>query len=328
MIEILTLPFMRLALLAALVTGLLSPAVGTYVVQRRLSLLGDGLGHLAIAGVGLALLTGTAPLPVAIVVCVLGAGLIEALRQNGKASSDVGLAIMFYGGLAGGVAMAGLAGQGTGTLSQYLFGSLLTLTPADLWVIVVLAVIVVALGVGLSPQLFAVCVDEEYARTQGLPVRALNMLIVVLAALSVTMSMRTVGLLLVSAMMVIPVATAQNLFAGFRATLIGGMVIGTIVAVGGTIGSVALDTASGATIVLSAIAVFVLSLPVAGVLKNRRARLAAETVEQVEAAQHHVVAADACDDPGSHEAIWHRDHVDYLHDGHRHAPHGDHFDEH
>ena len=109
----------------------MAPAIGTYIVQRRLSLLGDGLGHVAIAGVGLALITGQAPIPVAVVVCVAGAVLVETLRQFGKASGDVGLAILFYGGLAAGVLMSGIAGAGAAALSGYLFGSLTTVTRSD-----------------------------------------------------------------------------------------------------------------------------------------------------------------------------------------------------
>ncbi len=328
MIEILSLPFMQSAIIAALVTGLLSPAVGTYIVQRRLSLLGDGLGHVAAAGVGLAIMTGTAPLPAALIVCVTAAVLIELLRQNGKASGDVGLAIMFYGGLAGGVLMAGVAGQGTGALSQYLFGSLLTVSRTDLIIIGVLAVVVIVAGIGLSPQLFAVCADEEFARTEGLRVRALNLIIVVLAALTVTMSMRTVGLMLVSAMMVIPVATAQNLFGGFRATLLGAMGIGAVVAFSGTIGSAWLDTPSGATIIMATIAIFLVSLPFSTLIKRRQVA-AAKADAGVPYEASHVMAEphDHLDTTGR-EAVLHRDHVDYLHDGHRHAPHDDHFDEH
>lgn len=327
MIDLLSLPFMQRALLAALVSGLLSPAVGTYVVQRRLSLLGDGLGHVAIAGVGLALLTGTAPLPVAVVVAVVGAVVIELLRQTGRASGDVGLAILFYGGLATGVLLAGMAGQGAGTLSQYLFDSLTTVSSQDLWIILALAVIVIVPAIGLGPELFAVCADEEYARTQGLPVRALNVLIVVLAALTVTMSMRTVGLLLVSALMVVPVAIAENLANGFKWTLFGSMAVGVLVSVGGTVASGWFDTPTGATIVVGAIVVFVASWPLAGLLRRARVRQASDTAPIPETA--HVVA-EPHDDLSNHgrQAILHGDHVDYLHDGHRHAPHDDHFDEH
>ncbi|HSU37533.1 MAG TPA: metal ABC transporter permease, partial [Propionibacteriaceae bacterium] len=213
--ELFSYPFMQRALLAALLTGLIAPAIGTYIVQRRLSLLGDGLGHVAIAGVGLALLTGQAPIPVAVGVCVAGAVVVELLRQRGKATGDVGLAILFYGGLAAGVLMSGIAGQGAGALSQYLFGSLTTVTGRDLVVVAALAVVVLVPAIGLSPQLFTVSSDEEFARTQGLRTGVYNLLIVILAAITVALAMRTVGLLLVSALMVVPVAAAQNLVRGF-----------------------------------------------------------------------------------------------------------------
>ena len=141
MIELLGYPFMQRALLAALLTGLIAPAIGTYIVQRRLSLLGDGLGHVAIAGVGLALLTGQAPIPVAVATAVAGAVAVELLRQRGKATGDVGLAILFYGGLAAGVLMSGIAGAGAGALAAYLFGSLTSVTTGDLVVVGVLGVL-------------------------------------------------------------------------------------------------------------------------------------------------------------------------------------------
>lgn len=271
MIQLLQYEFMQRALIAALLTGLMAPAIGTYIVQRRLSLLGDGLGHVAIAGVGLAVMTGTAPTPVAVVVAVLGAVFVELLRQHGKASGDVGLAILFYGGLASGVLMAGIAGQGAGALSQYLFGSLTTVTAGDLWFVAILAVLVLIFGIGLSPQLFAVTADEDFAHTQGLRVRAYNLLVVVLAAVTITLSMRTVGLLLVSALMVVPVAAAGNLVRGFTPALFTAMGIGVLVAIGGAAGSFYADTAPGAMIVVLAIAAFVLSWPLSR-LRDRRVR--------------------------------------------------------
>jgi zinc transport system permease protein len=336
MTELLGFPFMQRALLAALLTGLIAPAIGIYIVQRRLSLLGDGLGHVAIAGVGLALLTGSAPIPVAVVVCVVGAVAVELLRQLGKATGDVGLAILFYGGLAAGVLMSGIAGAGAGALAQYLFGSLTTVTTADLRLVAVLAVVVLVPTVGLAPQLFAVCADEQHARTQGLPVRFYNVLIVVLAAVTVTLAMRTVGLLLVSALMVVPVAAAQNLVRGFYATLGCAMVVGVVVAVAGATGSYYADTAPGALIVVLAIVVFALSWPVPLLLRRRRLSPelspAAPAGALDEVAIPHVVAEDAHPhrhDPScGHRAVQHGDHTDYVHEGHRHAAHADHYDEH
>jgi len=124
---------------------------------------------------------------------------------------------------------------------------------SDLWIITALAVVVLVFSLGLMPRLFAVCADEDFARVLGIRVKLLNLLVVVVASVTVTLSMRTVGLLLISALMVIPVATSQQLFIGFRATLLGAMGCGVASAVGGTFGSYHWNTATGATIVVVAI---------------------------------------------------------------------------
>lgn len=328
MIDVFSLPFMRRAFLAALLSGLIAPAIGIHIVQRRMSLLGDGLGHVAIMGVGLAMLTNTAPLPMAVLVCVAGAVGVELLRQTGRASGDLALAILFYGGLAAGVMMAGIAGQGAAGLSAFLFGSLTSISPSDLWLIAGLAVVVLALTVGLAPRLFAISADEDHARVQGVKVRALNLLVVVLAAITVTVSMRTVGLLLISALMVIPVATAQQAFIGFRATFFGAMAIGAIAALTGTVGSFYLDTATGATIVVTAILLLGLSW-MFGRRLRRTDRFIPYVADHGHADEHVEAHAVDVDDEHRHQrVIQHGDHLDYVHHGHRHAKHGDHYDEH
>lgn len=325
--DLLSLAFMQRALVAAVLTGLVAPAIGTYVVQRRLSLLGDGLGHVAIAGVGLALLTNTSPLPIAVVVCIAGAVGIELLRERGKATGDVALAVLFYGGLAAGVLMAGAAGQGAGVLSSYLFGSLTSVTASDLVIVAVLGAVVLVATIGLAPQLFAVCADEAFARVLGLRVRAYNLLIVVLAAITVTTAMRTVGLLLVSALLVVPVATAQNVFAGFKTGLYGAMAIGVVVSLTGVVGSFYADVPPGALIVVLAIVTFAASWPISS-LRHRHRPLA--TVDEVEPLPHEETPEHAhVHGPGcGHRVVEHGDHVDYVHDGHRHVQHADHYDEH
>lgn len=327
--DFLSLEFMQRALLAALAMGIIAPAIGTFIVQRRLSLLGDGLGHVAIAGVGLALATGTAPLPLAILTSVVGAVGVELLRQFGKATGDVGLAILFYGGLATGVLLAGVAGQGAGGLSQYLFGSLLTVTPGDLWLILLLSFVVLVPVIGLAPQIFALTADEDYARTLGLPVRIYSILLVVLAAITVALSMRTVGLLLVSALMVVPVATAHNLTRSYKTALGLSLVLGTLSSIGGVVASFYLNAAPGATIVVTAIALFGVSWPVGVWLSRRRSLVPA--IDEVEELPHistplphpHI-HSETC----GHPIVKHDDHIDFIHDGHRHAMHGDHYDEH
>ena len=252
--------FMQRALLAALLVGLAAPAVGVFLVQRRLALMGDGIGHVALTGVALGFLLGTAPVLTAVVVATLGAVVIELLRAQGRTGGDVALALLFYGGIAGGVLLIGLSAEGTSaTLLGYLFGSLTTVSPADLAVIGVLSACLLAVLAVLGRELFAVCHDEEYARVAGLPVRTLNLLLAVLAAVTVTVAMRVVGLLLVSALMVVPVATAQQLVRGFRSTVGVALAVGVVSAVAGVCGSFYAKTAPGALIVVVALAGFALA---------------------------------------------------------------------
>lgn len=328
-LDLLSYDFMQRALLAALLTGLAAPAIGTFLVQRRLALLGDGIGHIALTGVGLGLLTGAAPVLTAVIVSAVGAAVIETLRARGRTSGDVALALLFYGGIAGGVLITGIAGGSAATLNAYLFGSITTVSGTDLAVVVGLTVVTIALAVGLSPQLFAVCQDEEHARVAGLPVRAYGLLVAVLAAVTVTVSMRTVGLLLVSALMVVPVATSQQLARSFRVTMVVAMVVGVVASVAGVVSSFYAGTAPGPTIVVLALAVFAVSWPVGSRLRHRR-RVTAPFVAADAALGHEVAEGHPHhhDDSCGHQAVAHGDHVDYVHHGHRHAAHDDHYDEH
>jgi zinc transport system permease protein len=328
-VSLLEYDFMVRALVAAFVTGLAAPAVGTYLVQRRLALMGDGIGHIAVTGVALGLLTGQSPVWTAVVVAILGSVLIELIRERGHTGGDVALALIFYGGIAGGVMLTGLAGGSAQTLHNYLFGSITTVSPADVWTVVGLAAAVIAISVGFAPQLFAVSHDEDFARVMGLRVRTYTLVTSVMAAVTVTVAMRTVGLLLVSALMVVPVATSQQLARGFKVTLLLAMGLGATASVAGVVTSFHADVAPGATIVLLALAGFVAAWPV-GVALRRRRRVQAPFAEAGELPhttvpeQHAHVHGESC----GHPAVVHGDHVDYVHDGHRHAPHDDHYDEH
>jgi zinc transport system permease protein len=275
-IDLLSYPFMVRALIAAAVTGLAAPAIGTYLVQRRLALLGDGLGHVAVTGVAVGLLTGTSPTWVAVLTAILGAVAIEVIRERGHTQGDVALALLFYGGLAAGVLITGLADQSAARLQEFLFGSVTSVQVGDVLTTVVLAAVVLVVCLGLLPQLFAVAQDAEFARVAGARVRVYNLLVAVLAAVTVTVAMRTVGLLLVSALMVVPVATAQQLTRSFRSTLLAAMVLGLGAALGGLLvatylSTVSLNVAPGPTIVLLALACFVLAWPAGLWLRSREA---------------------------------------------------------
>lgn len=273
MMEIFQTEFMQRALIAAVLVGITAPAIGIYLVQRRQALMGDGIGHIAMTGVGLGFLLNSSPVWMATLIAVVGAVTMELIRAYGKTRGDIALAMLFYGGMAGGVLLINLSDTGSNAnLSSYLFGSLSTVSDSDVTAICLLAAFVVLVTVGLRKQLFAVSQDEEFARVTGLPVRALNLLIAVTAAVTVTVAMRVVGLLLVSALMVVPVAAAQQITRSFKVTFVLSVVIGTAVTLSGTVTSYYQDVPPGATIVLLAIGVFVVLTVLATPLARRRAR--------------------------------------------------------
>ncbi|WP_233580830.1 metal ABC transporter permease [Streptomyces triticirhizae] len=272
-LELLDYPFMRRALLSALLIGLAAPAVGIYLVQRRQALLGDGIGHVALTGVALGFLLNANPVWMAVAVSTVGAVAMELLRSSGRARGDVALAMLFYGGMAGGVMIVNLApGGSTANLTSFLWGSVTTVSPDDIVAIMLLSALVLLVTLGLRRQLFAVCQDEEFARVTGLPVRALNLLLAVTAAATVTVAMRVVGLLLVSALMVIPVVAAQQVSRGFATTLALAVTFGVVVSLAGTTTSYYADVPPGATIVLLAIGLFAVVSLLALPLARRRAR--------------------------------------------------------
>ena len=264
-LELLGSPLMQRALVAAVLVGAAAPVVGTFLVQRRMALMGDGIGHVALTGVALGWLVGSwaavspvdaLAVPGAVVAAVVGSVVIELVRERGRTSGDLALAIMFYGGIAGGVLLIKVAGGTNANLMSYLFGSISTVSTGDLWWTAGLAVLVLTVGVGLRWALFAVSHDEEFARAGGLPVRALSMLVATLAALTVTISMRVVGLLLVSALMIVPVAIAQVFARSFGRTMALASTIGVAVSVVGLSVTYWQDYPPGATIVVLAIAVY------------------------------------------------------------------------
>ncbi len=254
--EMLSYDFMQRALLAALLVGCAAPLVGVFLVQRRLSLIGDGMGHVALAGVAIGVLTGQQPVLTALVVAVVCAVAIELVRAGGRTSGDAALAIMFYGGIALGVLLMSRAPSGASTLTAYLFGAITTTTATDLAAFAVLAAVVLTTTLVLRQRLFAVANDEEYCKAVGLPVTTLNLTLAILTAVTVVLSMRVVGLLLISALMIVPNATSQLVARSFRSGMAIATVLGIACALLGVAGSYYLNTPSGASIVVLAVGVF------------------------------------------------------------------------
>ena len=250
--------FMQRALIAAVIVGMISPLIGVFLVQRRLALLGDGMGHVAIAGVGLAFLTGTEPVITALFVSILGALILELVRHKSRSAGDLALALIFYGGIAGGVLLTSLAGGKASTaLNQYLFGSLSTVSTQDFVALGVAALALIVILLLYGNQIFAMSLDGETARVQGIRVTAMSVLLTSMAAVTVVVGMRTVGLLLVSAIMIVPVAAAQQLTHSFKTPGLLASAIGMLSATGGLTLSFYVDVPPGPTIVLLALAIFV-----------------------------------------------------------------------
>ncbi len=265
----LDLEFMRLAFAAGAVVGVLAPAVGFFLVQRELSLIGDGIGHVAFAGVAAGYLLGISPVWTALVAAVLGAGLIEWLRSRKRTAGDQALAIVFYTGIAAGVVLISSAGALNANLFGYLFGSILTVTRTDLATIASLGAAALVLVAVLRRPLLAVSLDEEGARVAGLRVAPLNAVVSMLAAVTIGVSMRIVGILLIAALMVLPVVAAQRLAWSLRSTLWLSIALGLVSVLVGLTAAYYGDLPPGGAIVLTAAAFFL----VASVVEAARARL-------------------------------------------------------
>jgi len=259
------LTFMQRALIAGVVVGAFAPMIGTFLVQKRMSLIGDGIGHLAFAGVGAGLLaavsTGADPrsssLPVwiALVFGVAGALGIEWLRSRRRASGDLALALFFYSAIALGVVLVSSA-QSLNAITTYLFGSPLTASAADVRLIVLLGAVIIGAILATRRVLFAVVTDEEWSSVARLPVGLLNSLLAILTACAVVVAMKIVGILLIAAMMVLPVASGQLLARSFRGTLAWSAGVGMIAAVAGLAAARVWNLAPSGSIVLVSAIVF------------------------------------------------------------------------
>ena len=250
--------YMQLALIAGVAVGASAPLIGTFLVQKRLSLIGDGIGHVAVAGVGAGLLFGTSPVWTALVVAVVAALALEWLRSRARTSGDLALALFFYGGIAAGVVLAGRSTTNA-NLQPYLFGSILTVTENDAYTVVGLgALIVLAIAVTWRAMV-AISLDEEAARVAGIPVGALNALLAALTAVTVAAAMRVTGVLLIAALMVLPVATGRVVARSFRATTVGAAAVGVVAVVLGLAAARQWALAAGGAIVLATLALFVVA---------------------------------------------------------------------
>jgi zinc transport system permease protein len=261
--SILDADFMRLAFAAGAIVGVLAPAVGFFLVQRRMSLIGDGIGHVAFAGVAVGYLIGISPVATGVVAAVAGAIGVEWLRARRRTAGDQALALLFYTGIALGVVLISAAGALNANLFSFLFGSILTVDHGDLLLVGILGAVGLAVIALLYRTLVAVSLDEEGARVSGLPVGVVNVVLAALTGVTIAAAMRIVGILLIAALMVLPVIAASRVAWSVLSTILIAIGIGLASVVVGLTISYYGDLAPGGTIVLAAAGAFVIANVVA-----------------------------------------------------------------
>ncbi|RIX54167.1 metal ABC transporter permease [Paenibacillus nanensis] len=257
--EIVTSEFFQRALIGGLLIGVTAPLMGFFLVLRRLSMIGDTLSHVAIAGVALGFLTGVYPIAMGLVFAIAASFAIEKLRKAYKTYAELSLAIM----MAGGIGLASIlftSGESMMDVNSYLFGSIYTLSNGDLLTIGgVTAVVLIVIAVQ-SKELFLLTFDEDAAAVSGLPVRFYNVMISVLTALVISVAIKIVGALLVSALLTIPAACSLIIARSFKQSIVTVILIGELAVLAGLMIAGIWNLAPGGTIVLLLIAVLLLLL--------------------------------------------------------------------
>jgi zinc transport system permease protein len=273
--EFLQFGFMQRAFAAGAVMAVVCPLIGVFLVPRRLSLIADTLAHVALAGVAVGLLLGSSPILGALVVTLVGALGMERLRSRGRLQGDAALAVFLSGGFALAVVLISLARGFNADLFAILFGSILTVSPSDVWLISALGAVVVVTILLSYRRLFVITLHEDLARTSGVPVTALNLMLTLLTALTTVVAMRMVGVLLVSAMIVIPTLTGFSLGRSFRRATTVAIVTALAAVLIGLTAAYYLRLAAGGAVVLTALLLFAVSAGLRRPPGSPRARLAA-----------------------------------------------------
>jgi zinc transport system permease protein len=266
-LDIFTYVFFQKALIGGILIGITAPLIGIFIVLRRLSMIGDTLAHVSIAGVALGFLINVYPLGMGLVFAVLAAFAIEKLRKAYKGYAELSIAIM----LSGGVGLASIlftAGKGFNmNVHSYLFGSILALNNIDIWMVLAVTIVVITIVIIFNKEMFLVTFDEDAASVSGLPLSTLNIIITVLTALVVSVAIKIVGALLVSALLTIPIACSLVAGRGFRQSIWIAIIYSEIAVIAGLTIAGITNLAPGGTIVLLLIALLVISLSARKILR-------------------------------------------------------------
>lgn len=259
MIELFSFDFMQRAFLVGMIVAIVAPTIGLFFVVRRYSTMADTLAHISLAGVAVSLIAGTAAIPTALFVSVCSVLGIERLREKKVLPPDTIVSLFLFGGLAVGVVLLGLSTGKNVNIVNYLFGNILTVTNQNIVSVGLIALISLIATFVFRRQLFAISLDEETAEANGISVKLYNRILAILGAATIAISLNVVGVLLIGAMMVIPVLTAMQFRLGFQKTWVISIIVSIVSVVSGLIISYFWNLASGGTIVLCSIGLFVIA---------------------------------------------------------------------
>ncbi|MBE6797677.1 MAG: metal ABC transporter permease [Ruminococcaceae bacterium] len=260
--------FMRNALIVGLLIAVCCALLGVSLVLKRFSMIGDGLSHVGFGASALALALGFAPLYVAIPTVIIAAFLMLRINKNSKINGDAIIALVSSSALAIGYTAQKLSGGGNIDISNYMFGSIYTVSKEDVIITVILSVLVLALYVVFYNKLFAITFDEDFAAATGVKTGAYNSLLAALTAVTVVIGMRMMGALLISSLIIFPVLTASRLCKNYRSVIISSLIISVFNFLTGLVLSIVLNTSPGSSVVIVSLAVFVILSVVGRIFKK------------------------------------------------------------
>ncbi|MDD3251500.1 MAG: metal ABC transporter permease [Lachnospiraceae bacterium] len=256
--EMLSYPFLVRALLGGVMVSLCAALLGVSLVLKRYSMIGDGLSHVSFGALSIAVAVGWSPLKVSIPVVILAAFFLLRITEHGKVKSDAAIAMISASALAIGIIVTSLTTGMTTDVSSYMFGSILAMSRADVYLSAGLSVVVLFLFLLCYNKLFAVTFDENFAKATGVQVERYNVLIAVLTAVTIVLGMRMMGAMLISSLIIFPALTSMRIFKSFRGVVVCSGILAVICFCIGLLFSYGLSTPAGASVVMVNLAAFLI----------------------------------------------------------------------
>lgn len=255
--EIFQYDFMCKAFIVGILLSLIIPCIGIIVVLKRLSMIGDALSHTSLAGVAAGLILGVNPVFGAVVFCIIAAFSIEAIRKKIPKFSEMSIAIIMSAGIGLAGVLSGFV-KNSANFNSFLFGSIVAISDAEMYMVIATSAVVLLSFVFMFKELFFVALDEKCARLSGIPVNLINFIFTILTAVTVSIAARTVGALIISSIMVIPVACSMQFGKDYKHTVVFSIIFALIFTVSGLFISYYLRLKPGGTIVLFGVLVLII----------------------------------------------------------------------